>query len=153
MRRPHAWRARTTSRGLVGTRLAPIRVVHLVRKLTLWLAGLAGGGVLACSGPTSPGEMPPLAPRPDPMQPIPSHPNPKAPVPGAPDPLRPKRPDAGAPMTEVPAPQFEGGAVTIPMQQPADAGVSDAVVLPPGVLDALPSDANKRPESTAFHCC
>jgi hypothetical protein len=35
---------------------------------------------------------------------------------------------------------------------PGDAGVEDAVALPP-VPDALPPDANKRPESTSYNCC
>lgn len=87
-----------------------------------------------------------MAPRPDPMQPAPGQPNPKRPVPGSPDPL-PAPPD-GAPVTrDLPAPQFQSSGDT-----PADAG-ADAVVLPPDIPDALPSDANKQPESVSFKCC
>ena len=135
-----------------------MRLRHLVRKLKLSLAGLVGGFAFACSGP-NPGEMPPLAPRPEPVQPMPSGPEPtKAPVPGAPD--FPTPPDAGAtpPTTNIPAPQFKSSGETLPVQnapkqQPVDAGVSDAVVLPEVIPDALPSDAARRPESTAYACC
>ncbi len=129
-----------------------MRLRNLVRKLKFSLAGLVGGFAFACSGP-NPGEMPPLAPRPEPMQPIPSGEPSKAPVPGAPD--FPTRPDAGAPTTNIPAPQFKSSAETLPTQSgsnaPTDAGVSDATVLPKEIPDALPSDANKRP--TAHACC
>ena len=127
----------------------------LLRKLKLrWLAGLVGGFAFACSAPTSPGEAPPLAPRPQPVQPMPEERDPEpatTPLPGAPDPLSPPTPDAG-PVTEVPTPEVRGA--TYPMQQPpADAGTQDAVAMPPAVPDALPPDANKQPESTAFACC
>jgi len=130
-----------------------MRLRHLVRKLKLrWLAGFVGGFAFACSGPTNPGEMPPLAPRPEPVQPMPSSDRPapsptNAPVPGAPDPIP---PDAG--VIEQPAPEVRGEAFP-QQQQPVDAGTSDAVVLPPAVPDALPPDASKQPQSTAFVCC
>jgi autotransporter family porin len=132
-----------------------MRLRNLVRKLKLSLAGLVGGFAFACSGP-NPGEMPPLAPRPEPVQPTPSSPEPsKAPVPGAPD--FPTPPDAGAgPTTSIPAPQFKSSGEPLPVQNapaPSDAGVSDAVVLPEVIPDALPSDAARRPESTAYACC
>jgi hypothetical protein len=124
---------------------------RLVRKLKLrWLAGLVGGFAFACSGRPANPEVAPMAPRPEPMQPAPGQPNPKAPVPGSPDPL-PAPPD-GAPVTYVPAPQFESSVE--PMGVEPDAGVpSDAVALPPEVPDALPSDASKQPESPEFPCC
>lgn len=127
-----------------------MRLRNLVRKLKLSLAGLVGGFAFACSGP-NPGEAPPLAPRPEPMQPVPSGPEPsKAPVPGAPD--FPTPPDAGAPTTNLPAPQFKSSGE--PMQKaPVDAGVNDAAVLPQDIPDALPPDAARRPESTAYNCC
>jgi hypothetical protein len=138
-----------------------MRLRALVRKLKLSLAGLVGGFAFACSGP-NPGEMPPMAPRPEPVQPTPSSPDRKAPVPGAPDPLDPTKtgptiptPDAG--ITEL-APKFQSSVESTPMQRapkhtPADAGVNDAVTLPDEVPDALPPDAARRPESTSFHCC
>jgi hypothetical protein len=131
-----------------------MRLRKLIRKLKLSLAGLVGGFAFACSGP-NPGEMPPLAPRPDPVQPVPTGEPSKAPVPGAPD--FPTRPDAGSPTTSIPAPQFKRSAETLPVQSgsnvPTDAGVSDATVLPQEIPDALPIDAGKRPESTAYACC
>ena len=137
-----------------------MRLRKLVRKLKLGLAGLVGGFAFACSGP-NPGEMPPLAPRPEHVQPMPR--DPKAPVPGAPDPMDPAKtgptvpapPDAGAPVTEIPSPSIQGSHETIPMQKPTpvDAGVQDALGLPSEVPDAMPPDANKRPESTSYHCC
>jgi hypothetical protein len=126
-----------------------MRLRKLIRKLKLSLAVLVGGLAFACSGP-NPGEMPPLAPRPDRVQPVPTEPS-KVPVPGAPD--FPTPPDAGAPVPLTRA-EFKGsvepqhGSAT-----PADAGVSDATVLPEEVPDALPPDANRRPRSTAFACC
>lgn len=129
-----------------------MRLRNLVRKLKLGLAGLVGGFAFACSGPAP--EAPPLAPRPDQVQPMPDHK--KAPVPGAPDPLDPARTtvpthDAGVSETQ---PKFESSVEMIPAQAtPPDAGVQDAVALPDEVPDALPPDASKRPESTAFHCC
>ena len=138
---------------LRGTRLAlpdvAMRLRNLIRKLKLSLAGLVGGLAFACSGP-NPGEAPPLAPRPEPVQPMPGSPEPsKAPVPGAPDfPT----PDAGAPTTNIPAPQFKSSAETM-QKPPGDAGVNDATVLPQEIPDALPGDAARRPESTAYNCC
>jgi hypothetical protein len=124
-----------------------MRLRDLVRKLKFGLAGLVGGFAFACSGPTNPGEMPPMAPRPEPVQPSPS----RDPVPGAPDPIKVTTPDAGAPVTSVPSPKLESSHE--PMQKPPpDAGVQDAVALPP-VPDALPSDASKRADQTAFNCC
>lgn len=121
---------------------------RLVRKLELrWLAGLVGGFAFACSGrPASPGEMPPLAPRPEPVQPVPGQPNPKAPVPGAPDPLR--VPPDGAPVTDLPSPQFQSSGA-----EPSDAGVTNDVVELPPIPDALPADASKQPETPTFPCC
>ena len=125
---------------------------NLLRKLKLALAGLVGGFAFACSGPTNPGEMPPMAPRPEPMQPTPSH-DQNAPVPGSPDPIKVTAPDAGAPVTSVPSPKLESSSETIPMQKPpVDAGVKDAVTLPP-VPDAMPPDASKRADQAAFNCC
>ena len=126
-------------------RLAPmIAMRRLVRKLKLALAGLVGGFAFACSAPTNPGEMPPLAPRPEPVQPTPSN----APVPGAGDPLKKAMtPDAGAAVS-VPAPQFNSSAEP---QAPADAGVD--AVLPEEIPDALPPDANRQPQAAGFHCC
>jgi hypothetical protein len=117
---------------------------RFLRRLKLALGTLAAGVVFACSG--TPGEMEPLAPKPDP---VPA----QKPVPGAPDPLDPSRerpptqpPDAGSPIN-IPAPQFRSGQTP-----PGDAGVEDALDLPP-VPDSLPPDANKQPESAAFNCC
>ena len=127
---------------------------RLVRKLKLrWLAGLVGGAAFACSAPTSPGEVPPLAPRPQPMQPMPEAPAPApttTPVPGAPDPI----PDAG--VAQIPTPEVRG--VAYPQQAtpqhppPGDAGTSDATVLPSEIPDALPPDASTQPPQT-FACC
>ncbi|MDQ3370000.1 MAG: hypothetical protein M3680_31665, partial [Myxococcota bacterium] len=105
--------------------------------LPLVVAGLLGG-VVACSGPTNPGEMPPLAPRPDPVQPTPTtppgpmgDPDPSGnPVPGAPDPIDPSRTgptfpaaDGGVPITRLTSPQFRSdGAVASPHQAPSDGG-------------------------------
>lgn len=126
-----------------------MRLRHLVRKLKFGLAGLVGGFAFACSGPTNPGEMPPMAPRPEPVQPAPGR-DPNAPVPGSPDPIK---PDAGAPVTSMPSPKLESSHETVPMQKPpVDAGVQDAVALPP-VPDALPADASKRADQAAFNCC
>jgi hypothetical protein len=80
-------------------------------------------------------------------------------VPGAPD--FPTPPDGGAPpppspTTNLPAPQFKSSGEPMqnaPKQTPTDAGVSDAVVLPQEIPDALPPDAARRPESTAYACC
>ena len=134
-----------------------MRLRNLVRKLKLSLAGLVGGFAFACSG-ANPSEAPPLAPRPEPVQPLPSGPPPTtAPVPGAPD--FPTPPDGGAPpppSANIPAPQFKSSVETMqnaPKQVPADAGVSDAAVLPQEIPDALPPDAARRPESTAYACC
>jgi hypothetical protein len=135
---------------------------RLVRKLKLrWLAGLVGGFAFACSGRPANPEVAPLAPRPEPMQPVPGQPNPKAPVPGSPDPL-PAPPD-GAPVTDLPAPQFHssgtepdagsaGDAVEVGAEPDGGSVPSDAVELPP-IPDSLPADANKQPESPAFPCC
>ena len=128
---------------------------RLVRKLKLrWLAGLVGGFAFACSAPTNPGEMPPLAPRPEPVQPVPSETKP-APtttppiVPGSPDPIP---GDAG--VTEVPTPEVRGERHFPQQKPPVDAAGVDAVELPAEIPDALPPDASKRPESTAgFTCC
>lgn len=130
-----------------------MRLRHLVRKLKFGLAGLVGSFAFACSGPTNPGEMPPMAPRPEPVQPTPSR-DPNAPVPGSPDPIKATTPDAGAPVTAVPSPKLEASHETIEMQKPpSDAGVvRDAVALPP-VPDALPPDANKRADQMTYDCC
>jgi hypothetical protein len=130
-----------------------MRLRDLVRKLKFGLAGIVGGFAFACSGPTNPGEMPPMAPRPEPVQPMPSH-DPNAPVPGSPDPIKVTTPDAGAPVTSMPSPKLESSHEdSVPMQKPpADAGVQDAVAMPP-VPDSLPSDANKRADQAAFSCC
>ncbi len=133
---------------------------HLAQKLKLALAGLGGGFAFACGAPTQPGEMPPLASRPDQVQPAPSsRPDPR-PVPGAPDPLDPAKtgptvpspPDGGVPLTMITPPDFRAGG-SGPAHAPGDAGVapspsdagaSDASVLPPTLPDALPADASKR---------
>lgn len=116
-----------------------------LRDLKFGLAGLVGGFAFACSGPTNPGEMPPLAPRPEPMQPS------RDPVPGSPDPIKVTTPDAGAPVTSVPSPELESSHAPV-QKPPPNAGVQDAVSMPP-VPDALPSDANKRADQAAFNCC
>ena len=125
-----------------------MRFRRFVRKLKLrWLAGFVGGFAFACSAPTNPGEMPPLAPRPEPVQPVPEAPKPSpttTPVPGAPDPIP---PDAA--VMEVPTPEVRGERFQKP---PVDAG-PDAAVLPEEIPDALPPDASKQPESTAYACC
>ena len=163
MRAGAPWHRRTTATVVVGRARDshPSRFVmrdrrRLLRKLKLrWLAGFVGGFAFACSAPTSPGEAPPLAPRPQPVQPMPEERDPAPtttppPLPGAPDPLPPPTPDAA--VTEVPTPEVRGAGY--PMQQaPGDAGTQDAVTLPSEVPDALPPDANKQPESTAFVCC
>ncbi|MBA3393719.1 MAG: hypothetical protein H0T89_13810 [Deltaproteobacteria bacterium] len=132
---------------------------RLTQKLKIALAGLVGGFAFACGAPTQPGEMPPLASRPDQVQPAPSpRPDPR-PVPGAPDPLDPARTgptvpspsDAGVPLTMITPPDFRASG-SQPAHAPGDAGVppasdggmSDAAVLPPTLPDALPADASKR---------
>lgn len=140
---------------------------RIARKLKAAFAGLVGGFAFACSGPTQPGEMPPLAPRPEPMQPTPSSPEP---VPGAPDPIDPTPgptvppADGGVPMTEIEPPQFRSarprqaddagvvddggtaGDAAAPPEPPEPAPPADASVPLPPIPDALPADANKRPE-------
>lgn len=106
-----------------------------------WLAGFVGGVVFACRAPT-PGEMPPLAPRPEPVQPMPADPKSEpttTPVPGAPDPIPADAAATAVPVPEVRADRFQSSAV--------DAG-TDAAVLPQQIPDALPLDANKQPESS-----
>lgn len=142
------------------------RPLRLGRRLKLALAGLVGGFAFACGGPTNPGEMPPMAPRPDPVQPVPDHrpsdPSP-TPVPGAPDPLDPSRTgptnpapaDAGVPVTEIAPVQFQhddgtpsdGGAPPSEDRDPppTDASVDmDASAPLPPIPDALPPDAPRR---------
>jgi hypothetical protein len=66
---------------------------------------------------------------------------------------RPVVPSETPPMalTSLPSPKLESSHE--PMQKPpADAGVQDAVALPP-VPDAMPPDANKRADQAAFSCC
>ena len=125
------------------------RFENLRRKILAGLAGLVGGFATACA-PNPPGEAPPLAPRPEPVQPMPAS-NDPAPVPGAPDPMSPKFPpdDAGAPGAPPPvlAPGFVDNRVPTPAQA-SDAGVADAVQLPP-VPDASLPDSNAQPAADA----
>jgi hypothetical protein len=121
----------------------------LLASLTLVVAA-------ACSGPNNPGEMPPLAPRPDPMAPMPGEPGgggDPAPVPGAPDPIDPPG-DGGVPLsvTDYPGvvlaakPQDTTKKKT-PVSPPPDAEpTGDAGAPLPPVPDALPADASRRAE-------
>ena len=123
------------------------RFENLRRKILAGLAGLVGGFATACA-PNPPGEAPPLAPRPEPVQPMPASDDPV--VPGAPDPTAPKFPPADGGAPGAPPPVSAPGFVDdrIPVQTPdagsrhtpADAGVNDAVNLPP-VPDAAIPDA------------
>lgn len=111
----------------------------------------------ACSGPNNPGEMPPLAPRPDPMAPMPGEPGgggDPAPVPGAPDPIDPPG-DGGVPLsvTDYPGVVLAAQPQQSPKQKTpvttTDAGVpptGDAAAPLPPVPDALPPDAARRAE-------
>jgi hypothetical protein len=113
--------------------MTPRRFRQLRRKIRLALAGLFGGYALACS--PSPGEMPPLAPRPEPTQPLP----------GAPDPLAPKVPtqfppsDAGTPPGAPPPISAPGFHAT----HAVDAGVDGE--LPPIPDGGVPADAPAVP--------
>jgi hypothetical protein len=131
------------------------RFENLRRKILLGLAGLVGGFATACA-PNPPGEAPPLAPRPEPVQPMPGGDEPV--VPGAPDPMSPKFPpdDAGAPGAPPPrtAPGFADDR--IPVQTPdagraqaVDAGVNDAVNLPPVPDAAIPDAVSPATDSGA----
>jgi len=127
-----------------------------LRRLTI-AAVAAAGVVIACRAAT-PGEAPPLGPRPEPVEP--DH----NPVPGAPDPLSPRAPERTKPapdaqprsplepekkepvtIRELPMPSVQPYAT--PAEVPADAGLqsfdgpTDAS-LPP-VPDAVPTDAAK----------
>jgi hypothetical protein len=120
---------------------------------SLSIAALATLGlVLACRA-TTPGEAPPMGPRPGPVQPVAN------PVPGSPDPLSPRSPNPSKPspdaqpapnpavtMREVPSPDYR--AAGTPAQTPPDAGAdatssSDAAVLPDAIPDSMPTDAAK----------
>lgn len=115
----------------------------------------------AACGPTKPGEIPPLAPRPDPGLPLAP-----APVPGVPGPDQPSTPgpsleptypprDAGVPVTSAPAPishVFSASGEALPAA--ADAGIDarrppdaaappDGPVLPPIPDGGVPADANR----------
>ena len=125
----------TPARAAAGTRLARLVVMtRLARSLLAFSLGLA-------CGPTKPGEVPPLAPRPDPGLPKPSL------VPGLPDPDKSPRPgpsleprDAGVASAAAPAAQpLRVGAAIDPAARGPDGGIG-------GVLPGLPPDA-ARPDA------
>ncbi len=139
-----------------------MRTCCLVRTLG---CAVVVGAALACSAPTGPTEMPPLAPRPDRVQPLPA-PRTTRPVPGAPDVLS-KRDAGAAPSTEVepgsPATDVGSGdaarartvdvdPATLPGGDPPRSDDASPRQAPPG--DAGPdADASTHPESTSFSCC
>ena len=114
-------------------------MLRLRRKLRDFLLGLAGGFAVACQ-PT-PGEMPPLAPRPEPTQPAPG-----PAVPGVPDPIEPTSPGPTFPSADggVPAvPPPPGPAFIAERVQASDAGVSDGGARI--VFDAAPDAPSSLP--------
>ena len=120
---------------------------------SLSIASVATFGLVFACRATTPGEAPPMGPRPGPVDPVAN------PVPGSPDPLSPRSPERAKPapdaqpaptpavsMREVPTPDFRAAAT--PAQTPVDAGSdapprSDAAVLPDAVPDSMPTDAAK----------
>jgi len=103
--------------------------------------------VVGCSSsPTSPGEMPPLAPRPGPAQPqAPKVPPPSTPT--GPGPTFPTPGDAGVPLPKTPNPLPPSTAMFGFAATTADAGAVDAApadaALPPVPDASLPIDAAK----------
>src|SRR4051812_24683523 len=105
------------------------RLTHLLTALAL--AGLFAGATVAACGknPASPGEMPRLAPRPEPVGPsaMPVGGNPGSPLPGK----NARSPVASRSVTPVPSPVYQaaGGQPTPGEPPPAaslDAGISDS---------------------------
>jgi hypothetical protein len=125
-------------------------MTRLLQLRRLTLAAVAAAGVVVACRAATPGEAPPLGPRPGPVEPSAN------PVPGAPDPLSPRAPERSKPapdarpaapvtMREVPTPEMQPYAT--PAEVPADAGLPkfDGPIdadLPP-VPDAVPTDAAK----------
>ncbi len=119
---------------------------------SLSIAAVATFGLVFACRATTPGEAPPMGPRPGAADPV------SNPVPGAPDPLSPRSPEPFKPapdaqpapnpavtMRELPSPDYRAAT---PAQTPPDGGVdaaprSDAAVLPDAVHDSLPTDAAK----------
>jgi hypothetical protein len=114
------------------------RLTHLVT--TLASAGLCAGAIIAACG--NPGEMPPLAPRPEPVRPN------TIPMPGA----AASSPVASAPAATQPSPIYQGASESQPTgNQPSgatqDAGVSDGSItpLPPLRDGSIPADSRMEP--------
>lgn len=128
------------------SRLSQLKSLSIATVATLGL-------VFACRAVT-PGEAPPMGPRPGPVDPV------SNPVPGSPDPLSPRSPEPFKPapdaqpapnpavtMREIPTPDFRAATPAHSVDAGADAGAgdaaSDAAVLPDAVTDSLPTDAAK----------
>lgn len=91
--------------------------------MTRFAATIISLALAAACGPTKPGEIKPLAPRPDPG--APAQPSP---VPGVPDPDKPPTgpsaeppADAGMPLAVAPAPSTSGAPAVAPDQVATDA--------------------------------
>lgn len=117
------------------------RLTHLFTALAF--AGLLTGATLtACGGNrTSPGEMPPLAPRPELVRPN------AMPIPGAAS-----SNDARAKVASAPSPVYQAAGADKPLADqptsaPADAGTSDSGTAPlPPLRDAsVPADSRMEP--------
>lgn len=122
-------------------------MLRLRRKLRDFLLGLAGGLAVACQ-PT-PGEMPPLAPRPEPTQP-----GPGPVVPGVPDPIDPTSPGPTIPSADAGVPAIPPGPAAFIQEvrdpevraervQASDAGVADGSTRV--VFDAAPDAPSPLP--------
>jgi hypothetical protein len=147
--------------------------VLLMKRLACTLVALALGAACAACGPTKPGEMPPLAPRPDPggpvaPSPIPGVPDPdKSPLPGpSPEPTTPvgEAPPKNQPVdrqSKGPEPisyefRAAGAGAAGPIdplargnqQPPTDAGMpGDGSELPPIPDGSVPHDGRAEPVS------
>jgi len=119
---------------------------RLIALKRLALASLAAGGlVLACRAAT-PGEAPPLAPRPDLGQPA-------NPVPGAPDPIDP--PDPGTPGPSIPSEDAGPGPIPpvsmgTPLSMHSEIRASAEVMQTPTPRDAGATTDAARPDASSI---